>query len=69
MKLDYMQFVKERDHTTFKYIVSKIVLPGSIIHHDLWKAYKQLDEITSILRCSGELHTSRGIIYRIGEKI
>lgn len=45
MKVGYMQFVPNRDHTTLLKIVSEVVLPGSIIHHDLWKAYNKLDEM------------------------
>lgn len=42
-KKGYLTFVDRRDSDTLVPIIHQIVLPGSIIHSDMWRAYTTLD--------------------------
>lgn len=46
-KLSYMQIVKDRTAETLLPIIQKIVIPGSIIYADQWRAYKNLQYATA----------------------
>jgi transposase-like protein len=53
----FMRVVAQRDAATLLPIINQHVLPGTEIHSDEWRAYRQVDQLPNVARHQTVNHT------------